>query len=105
MQCDLSRLKKKLLDEAAVWRESFGPFVATLLSALFFGGCLASGLETARWLHEDVFLHQGWVLSALIPIVIGMLVYFLLFKFGVFLYGVIAHFMNKDETDFRITKE
>ncbi|MHB1641117.1 MAG: hypothetical protein ACYCS8_00475 [Acidithiobacillus sp.] len=105
MPIKLLALKSKLFDNAAVWRELFGPFMATTLSALFFGVCLASGLETARWLHEDVFLHQGWVLSALIPIVIGMLVYFLLFKFGVFLYGVIARFMNKDETYFRITKE
>ena len=77
--------KKTLLDTVEVWRESFGPLIDTTLTALLFGVCLASGLETARWLNDDLFFHQAWHLSVLLPIVIGILVSFFLFKFSVFL--------------------
>jgi FtsH-binding integral membrane protein len=64
---------------ATVWWESFGPLMATTLTALLFGVCVASGLETDRWFN-GVFFHQAWALSALIPIVIGILVSFFLFN-------------------------
>ena len=66
--------KKTLLDTVEVWRESFCPLIDTTLTALLFGVCLASGLETARWLNDDLFFHQAWYLSVLLPIVIGILV-------------------------------
>jgi MFS family permease len=89
-------VQKALLDMADVCRESIGPLRDTARIILLFAACVAPGMFLAGWL-KDIFIHQAWYLSGLLPVVGGSLVSFFLFMFVVFFIGNIRERRNRTD--------